>query len=101
MSQWLHELNVDPEKFGNWLEAGLWICCSLAVLVKAFRDPIRFRPTFFKLAATLFVFGLSDVVESFTGAWWRPWWLLVWKTVCVLFLFLCFRAYYRIKRGAA
>jgi hypothetical protein len=29
-------------------------------------------------------FGLSDLVEVTTGAWWRPWWLLAWKAACLL-----------------
>ncbi|MFP4103756.1 sensor histidine kinase [Coleofasciculus sp.] len=32
---------------------------------------------------TFFFFGLSDIIEVQTGAWWRPWWLLVWKSLCV------------------
>ena len=31
-----------------------------------------------------FLFGMSDVVEVQTGAWWRPWWLFAWKALCVL-----------------
>jgi len=31
-------------------------------------------------AGLLFLaFGISDFVEIHTGAWFRPWWLLVWK----------------------
>lgn len=35
------------------------------------------------LAGSLVMFGLSDVVEVRTGAWYQPWWLLVWKGVCL------------------
>ncbi len=28
-------------------------------------------------------FGVSDWIEAQTGAWWRPWWLLLLKAVCV------------------
>jgi hypothetical protein len=34
-------------------------------------------------------FGLSDLVESQTGAWWTPWWLFAWKALCVLGLLAC------------
>lgn len=34
-------------------------------------------------AVTFAAFGLSDVVEVQTGAWYRPWWLFAWKAACV------------------
>jgi hypothetical protein len=38
-------------------------------------------------AFTLAAFGASDYAEIRTGGeWWRPWWLLAWKTACVLVL---------------
>jgi hypothetical protein len=30
------------------------------------------------------VFGVSDVIEAQTGAWWHPWWLFAMKALCVL-----------------
>ena len=36
------------------------------------------------LPACFAVFGLSDVIEAETGAWWHPWWLFVMKALCVL-----------------
>jgi hypothetical protein len=41
-------------------------------------------PQFVQVACVLVAFGFSDVVEIQTGAWWRPWWLLVWKGACLL-----------------
>ncbi len=39
------------------------------------------------LAAVGFLaFAGSDAVEIRTGAWWRPWWLFVWKATCVVLL---------------
>lgn len=36
------------------------------------------------LAAGFFaLFGISDFIEISTGAWWRPWWLLGWKALCI------------------
>ena len=36
------------------------------------------------VAMILFVaFGISDFVQATVGAWWRPWWLLCWKAICV------------------
>jgi len=39
------------------------------------------------LAGVAFLlFAVSDAVEIYTGAWWRPWWLLAWKAACVVVL---------------
>jgi hypothetical protein len=35
------------------------------------------------LVLALVVFAISDVIEITTGAWYRPWWLLVVKIACV------------------
>jgi hypothetical protein len=41
------------------------------------------------------VFGISDLIESETGAWWEPWWLFVMKSLCVLGFLLAWRAHCR------
>ena len=43
------------------------------------------RPRRLALVAgvALVLFGLSDLVEIRTGSWLRPWWLFVWKAVCL------------------
>jgi hypothetical protein len=66
-----------PDLFvaANLAEAVLW--CGVAVIVL-----LKWRH--WPAALLLIAFGLSDVVETQTGAWWRPWWLLAWKTACVL-----------------
>ncbi|MGQ0636842.1 MAG: hypothetical protein ACT4QC_19715 [Planctomycetaceae bacterium] len=35
-------------------------------------------------AGSLALFGVSDVIEFYTGAWWRQMGLLVFKILCVL-----------------
>ena len=65
----------------NGLEAALWMGLAVWLLLRS--DP---HTTAFRRAAwffALFAFGLSDVVEVYTGAFWRPWWLLVWKGACL------------------
>jgi hypothetical protein len=57
-----------------WVGLGSWV--------------LRFRTGsggggFAVLAVVLVVFGVSDFVEIFTGAWWRPVWLLAIKAACV------------------
>jgi hypothetical protein len=36
------------------------------------------------LAVSLLFFGVSDLIEVHTGAWWRPWWLFMLKALCLL-----------------
>jgi hypothetical protein len=70
----------------NRIEAGFWIVIGLIFAVAALRQSgIAWRRCA-QGAVTLVLFGCSDVVEAETGAWWRPWWLLVWKVACVLVL---------------
>jgi len=39
------------------------------------------------ITALLFLlFGFSDIVEVYTGAWWSPWWLFVWKILNIIAL---------------
>jgi len=51
------------------------------------------------LAAVTFVlFGISDLAETQTGAWWQPWWLLVWKAACIALILLLVVVAIRRKR---
>jgi hypothetical protein len=92
---------MDFERDGNFIEAGVWFLLSLVLFFYAFRSGKLFKPTLFLLAATLAVFGGSDLVEARTGAWWKPLWLFAWKALCVVALFFGFLRYYRIKKSTA
>jgi hypothetical protein len=51
--------------------------------------------------ALLLLFGVSDVIEIQTGAWWRPVGLLMLKAFCVCGLLVCgWRAYRLNKTGS-
>lgn len=71
-------ISTDPLfRLGNAVEAGLWIAIGVVFAVYGVtrigqdRTALRRRCGF---AFAVFVaFGLSDVVELHTGAWWRPW----------------------------
>jgi hypothetical protein len=88
----------DLEVVGNWIEAVLWLGVSLTLLAKAIKTGGRLRKLFLILAAAFLVFGISDAIETQTGAWWRPVWLLFMKGACVLVFFAGFREYYRLTR---
>ncbi len=76
-------LGADIHRQGNNVEALVWWLIALALAYFAFRQTGAARRRCWIGAATFFAFGLSDIVEAGTGAWWRPWWLLVWKAACV------------------
>lgn len=83
--------------YGNVAEALVWFGFALRFWWKhrqlSQRSP-RKMPLEQRTAIAFFLFGCSDLVETQTLAWWRPWWLLLWKAGCVLailWLFWCSR----------
>jgi hypothetical protein len=89
---------MDLARDGNLIEAGVWFLLALVLLAHACRSPKRLRPILLILVTTLILFGASDLVEARTGAWWTPWWLFVWKTICVVALLLGFLRYSALIR---
>jgi hypothetical protein len=90
---------MQLEHDGNLIEAGVWFVLALVLFAYAFRQKRRVRPTLWLLAMTIVVFGGSDLVETRTGAWWKPWWLFVWKALCVITLLLGFLRYFRLMKS--
>jgi hypothetical protein len=88
----LHDVVLADTFFAiaNYFEAALWFTIGAAFLLHAILKRCGRQSA---LAATTFIlFGFSDVTEAHTGAWWRPWWLLVWKGACLgIFLALLLR----------
>ena len=82
----------------NYYEAGLWIAIAVIAAVIAVRKSGRVRGRCLLLAATMLAFGFSDLVESTTGAWWTPWWLFVWKAVCVAVFIALLGEHYWLQR---
>lgn len=66
----------------NYIEAGLWIAVALVFAAFAIKRAGPTRRRCVIAAAVFALFGVSDIVEVQTGAWWRPWWLFVWKATC-------------------
>lgn len=71
-------------EYGNYIEAGIWGLFAIGFSISAAKETGKIR--IYRLIATLtfFLFGLSDIVEVQTGAWWYPWWLFLWKSFCVM-----------------
>ena len=68
---------------GNYAEAVLWMIVAAVFAVYAIRTRGAARRRCLIAILLFLFFGLSDVVEVQTGAWWRPWWLFAWKAACV------------------
>ena len=68
----------------NALEAVWWL--ALAVVAAACGRGVRGFTWRRQIALTVLLaaFGISDIIEFFTGAWWSPPALLVLKAVCLM-----------------
>ncbi len=78
----------------NLCEGLLWI--SIALVCIKFRVFIKQKTKNIDYIAAgfLILFGISDFIEMYTGAWWEPLWLLIWK---VLNFFILAIIYLRFK----
>ena len=69
----------------NTLEVVLWTVIGCVFFWQAVRAKSeRFRC--WLAGAAFLVLGISDIIEINTGAWWRPWWLLLMKVLCAAVL---------------
>ena len=73
----------DLTVIGNLAEAVLWMAFAAIFAALAYRASERKRRLWLILTVSFLAFSASDVIESQTGAWWRPLWLLVLKTSCI------------------
>jgi hypothetical protein len=70
----------------NYAEATFWWTFALVFFIRAVRGEQQWRRGQLILGFAFTGFGLSDWIEVGTGAWWRPWWLLALKGVCLLII---------------
>jgi hypothetical protein len=79
-------------EYVNYAECGLWILVGVFFLAFALRRSTAWRTGCLAASVAFVLFGVSDIIETRTGAWWRPWWLLLWKAAClVVFAVLSYR----------
>jgi len=83
----------------NQGEFATWLLIALLLAWFARRHQGAERRRCLLGAAAFFAFGVSDLVEIRTGAWWRPWWLAAWKTACVLGILALVVADFRSRRA--
>ncbi|MBI3416423.1 MAG: hypothetical protein HY043_14100 [Verrucomicrobia bacterium] len=91
--------SIDIEVVFNNFEAGFWFVIALVLACRAWRSEPRVKRVGMFAAFAFGVFGVSDLIEAHTGAWWRPWWLFVMKATCVLVFAGCLRRYRQIKKS--
>ncbi len=79
-------------RFTEWFnafEAVLWMGIAGLILWRGAELTSLSRRVRWVWAASFFLFGMSDVVEFCTGAWWQPPALIVFKAVCVFGIVFC------------
>src|SRR5436190_23685031 len=86
-------------QISNYIEAGLWSTIGIGFAIAALRKIGSARRQCWIAAVTFVLFGISDLVESTTGAWYRPIWLLIWKGLCLLVFAWLLINYFRGRRG--
>ena len=96
---WYRVQMDDLTVIGNLVEAVLWLVFTLAFGTMAYRARGERRRLWSILAVAFAFFSASDVIESQTGAWWRPWWLLIMKTGCIAVFLYGVLTYRRIKKA--
>jgi hypothetical protein len=89
----------DLAKHSNQIEAVIWFAVAVFLSMQALRSQRRLRRVFSLLSGAFFLFGISDLIEAHTGAWWRPVWLLLFKSGCVVAFLYGFREYYKIRKS--
>lgn len=79
----------------NAFEAALWAVLAIVVAIRYRHSVAGLRRVSSIASVLLVLFAISDVIEMQTGAWWRPWPLLLLKALCLVGLIWCFRSLMR------
>jgi heme A synthase len=80
--------------WGNSIEAVFWVVVGVIVFCRSRRESPAVRTV---ACAAFVLFGVSDVIEIFTAAWYKPVGLLVFKAVCLTTLVACYVWYRRVR----
>lgn len=84
----------------NFYEAILWFIIAIYLTASAFLNKPKkpYQKNLIIVALLFFAFGVSDLIEIQTGAWWKPLGLLILKGGCILGFIFCFFRYNTIKK---
>jgi hypothetical protein len=85
---------MDWCKFYNHIEFYIWLVVGIVCFLLYWKKA-KFCSSI--LLLTFMAFGISDLVEMRTGAWYRPWWLLIWKATCIMAILFIIRYLYKLN----
>ena len=74
----------------NFIEALFWLFVAALCLRAAFTHDPKFKTVFLTATIGFALFGCSDFVEVATECWWKPYWLIIWKALCIALLIYTF-----------
>jgi len=77
----------------NILEALFWFLLSVMFFRYYLKSNSLLKSKFLILSITLILFGISDMIELFTGAWYEPLGLMVLKLSCGASMIYCFSVF--------
>ena len=92
------KLNELVGQIWNVVEDFWWIGAGMGLVWWNLRGKSRGSKFVWILSGLLVVFGVTDFVEVFTGAWWRPLWLLMLKAGCIFAAVVCIWKLWRSER---
>ncbi|MCK5106139.1 MAG: hypothetical protein KAQ76_01125 [Elusimicrobiales bacterium] len=73
------DFNIFSAECFNLIEAILWIGIGLGLYMAHKSFPVKEYKNIVITAILFLLFGVSDIIEIYSGAWWSSWWLLTWK----------------------
>lgn len=82
----------------NLCEAVAWVVIASTLAWRSSSAHPSFRSVGYVAAAAFFVFAGTDLIETKTGAWYRPFGLLLYNAVCLILIVGCYVRYRAIKR---
>lgn len=91
---------LEPSERFNLVEGTLWVLIAVIFANRA-RRKTEFRNLQIAASVAFLAFGISDFIEMRTGAWFRPWPLLVLKAFCLAAFVVLLRLYVVRKRKAS
>ena len=90
---------MQPHAVFNIAEAIFWVVLAVIVALRARAAHPALRRLAWFVAAAFFAFAGTDLVESRTGAWYRPWWLLAYNAACLAVIVGCYARYLVVKKS--
>lgn len=85
---------------GNYIEAIIWFVFAFGFVIVAQQNSGKIKKHSYLAAINFLLFGISDIVEIQTRAWWSPWWLFFWKSGCILTMVWLLYSHLSIQRNS-